>query len=146
MVRGGRVIAIGNKTDDRSQRVYFKTTDKAGKVALPENQWRARIELTLQGQCLPATSDLEWATCKFEQLYEFFNFREPKPNLDPMIQLLLDRSEQVGERKPRSRVATSKPGSGNNHLFDLATKADLVLNDKARTAIRELSRRWARVQ
>lgn len=69
----------GDKEDDVSWQCYWKRTDN-NKQALPPNEWRARIEVTLQGNALKSTglvklSDLDGY--RFTDLARFFRFRTP---------------------------------------------------------------------
>ncbi|MCE0853155.1 hypothetical protein LU689_24950 [Pseudomonas asiatica] len=70
---------VGNKYDPLSWRSYFKRSDKS--EALPEDQWRARVEVTLQGSApqeygLNLLSDLQHF--KFDKLAGLFRFRRPR--------------------------------------------------------------------
>lgn len=70
---------IGNKSDPFSWRSYFKMRDK--QQPLPEDQWRARVEVTLQGAApqeygLNLLSDLQ--SFRFDKLAGLFRFRRPR--------------------------------------------------------------------
>lgn len=143
----GRVIAIGNQQDDPqgrwrcdpvSQRIYFKTTDN--RQALDPAEHRARIEVTLQGDGLPGQSLQFWEQFNFSDLTEFFRFRQIKPNLPPVDQLIADRLEQIGERSTRNRR------EGGTRLHGKLTSADTTLNKRTKDALRHLSKRWGKVQ
>ena len=69
---------IGNKEDPFSWQIYFKRTDN--QQSLPEDQWRARVEVTLQGSALQEygmnlLSDLQ--RFSFDKLAGLFRFRRP---------------------------------------------------------------------
>ncbi|WP_150788141.1 hypothetical protein [Pseudomonas fluorescens] len=69
---------IGNKDDAFSWQCYFKRTDN--QQPLPEDQWRARVEVTLQGSApqefgLNLLSDLQHF--RFDKLAGLFRFRRP---------------------------------------------------------------------
>ncbi|MHA6129168.1 hypothetical protein ACX3YD_23790 [Pseudomonas fluorescens group sp. PF-1] len=69
---------IGNTVDPLSWQCYFKIVDKG--EPLPEQQWRARVEVTLQGAApqeygLYLLSDLEHF--RFDKLAGLFRFRHP---------------------------------------------------------------------
>jgi hypothetical protein len=69
---------IGDKGDPRSWRCYFKTKDK--EVLLPEDQWRARVEVTLEGVALQEyglnlLADIQ--RFQFSKLTGLFRFRRP---------------------------------------------------------------------
>ncbi|QQC62778.1 hypothetical protein [Paraburkholderia ginsengisoli] len=139
----GWQIAIGNKTDDRYQHIYVKTTDENG-TALPQADHRARIEITLRGDALPYRHVAEWADADFaNDLSMSAKFRMMRPNLSLLQKLMLeDTTIQVGERKQRWRVAKDRSGYSGERQYRTSTKADNILNGKARDAFRDLSRRW----
>lgn len=69
---------IGNKNDPISWQCYFKRGDK--NQPLPEDQWRARVEVTLRGPApqeygLNLLSDLQHF--RFDKLAGLFRFRRP---------------------------------------------------------------------
>lgn len=69
---------IGNKEDPFAWQVYYKRTDN--QQPLPEDQWRARVEVTLQGSALEEhgmslLSDLQHF--RFDKLAGLFRFRRP---------------------------------------------------------------------
>ncbi len=140
MISQGRVINIGNKTDIQSQRIYFKTTDK-GKL-LPDFQHRARIEVTLKKVLPPVQIFSECTKMSFESYSRFFQFRTLKDGLDPITRIAAERTDQIGERKQRWRAKKDRTGYSGDRLYSVATQADVALNNYARYALRELSRRW----
>ncbi|WP_234745365.1 hypothetical protein [Burkholderia sp. WTPI3] len=93
-VQGARLDPLlnyreGNKGDDVSWQCYWKRTD--GGQLLPPNEWRARVEVTLQGDALKNTGLVKLADLdgyKFTNLARFFRFRTP---VDPEIQAKGDR-------------------------------------------------------
>lgn len=135
-IAAGRVVAIGNKTDPISQRIYFKTTDHNGQ-AMSASNYRARIEVTLQGEALPMTALDDWAGYSFERLADFFKFRTLKDGLDPITRAAAEYSARIGERKTRNRR------EGGTRIYAKSTRADTALNRKAYDALRELTRRMA---
>ncbi|HDR9062717.1 TPA: hypothetical protein QDB03_004358 [Burkholderia vietnamiensis] len=87
---------VGNKrirnrpADDVAWQCYWKRTDN-NKQPLPPNEWRARVEVTLQGDALKSTGLVKLADLdgyKFTNLARFFRFRTP---IDPEIQAKGDR-------------------------------------------------------
>jgi len=69
---------IGNKEDPFAWQVYYKQTDN--QQSLPKDQWRARVEVTLQGSALHEyglnfLSDLQ--NFSFDKLAGLFRFRRP---------------------------------------------------------------------
>lgn len=74
----------GNKGDEVSWQCYWKRTD--GGQPIPSNEWRARVEVTLQGDALKSTGLVKLADLdgyKFTKLVRFFRFRTP---IDPETQ------------------------------------------------------------
>lgn len=70
---------IGNKEDPFSWQIYLKSTDN-NKQSIPEAQWRARVEVTLQGSALHEyglnlLSNLQ--NFSFDKLAGLFRFRRP---------------------------------------------------------------------
>jgi hypothetical protein len=136
-VAAGRVIAIGDKTAPISQRIYFKTTDHNGQ-SIPDADYRARIEVTLQGKALPMTTLDDGEGYSFEGLAAFFKFRALKDGLDPTAKAAAEYPARIGERGERKRR------EGGTRLYAKGTRADTPLNRKAYDALRELSRRMAK--
>lgn len=135
----GWQIGIGNKTDDRYQHIYFKTTD-THYGERQEVEHRARIELRLSGVGLPCQTPEEWQQFKFETLTQYFHFTRLKDGLDPMIQMTAEALDQIGERKTRKRVHDGR--ESGSRQYSRAVQADKELNDKARKALANLSARW----
>lgn len=74
-------LRIGNKWDAVSWHAYFKCVDNM--KPLPEKNWRARVEITLQGDALGENglyklADLE--SYRFDRVAHLFRFRRP---IDP---------------------------------------------------------------
>ena len=140
----GWQIGVGNKSDDYYQHAYFKTTDHNGKP-IEQSEHRARIEVTLRGAGLPCTSFNEWEGYRFETLQHPGNQRKGTKGENlfrfrigggVLQDLCKDRVILTGERKARNRM------EGGTRLYGRGSKADKPLNDAARYALRELSRRW----
>lgn len=132
----GWQIGIGNQTDDLYQHGYVKTTDDAGKVALPPNQHRARFEIRIQGEEVEA---LEFPNISPLIPGRYFKFRienEAVTSKDLFRKTALSKLPQIGERKPR------KAKNGKTVLYSQSVKADAVLNEKARWAFKNLVKRW----
>lgn len=136
----GWQIGIGNKTDDRYQHIYFKTTD-THQGERQEVERRARIEVRLSGAALPCQTHYAWKKFKFETLAQYFRFTKLKDDLEPLIQTTAEALDQIGERRARKRVHVGR--DSGTRLHSRATQADAELNSKARDALRKLSARWA---
>ena len=79
----------GNEWDDVSWQCYWKRTDSGQPI--PPNEWRARVEVTLQGDALKSTGLVKLADLdgyRFTNLAPFFRFRTP---IDPETQAKGDR-------------------------------------------------------
>lgn len=129
----GYQIAIGDKNADFYQHGYFKQTDH-NMQALPEEEHRARIEVTLRGEKLPCITLDDLKDFKFERLADYFRFRIAKNNLSDFEQMII-AGRQIGERVSRNRK------DGGTRLNNPLTKADPE-NERVRSALRNLSRRW----
>lgn len=129
-------IGIGDRdTDDVYQHIYWKTTDNNGQTILV-SEYRARIEVTLRGAALPCQTLDDWESFNFGALSRFFNFRKLKDDLNAFDQTITDASPQIGHKHTRNRK------EGGTLLHSRLVQADTTLNERARDALRELSRRW----
>lgn len=135
LLQQDRVIFIGERDDDLTQRIYVKQND-AGR-ALEACDHRARIEVTIRNEELPMDSLEDWGLYRFESLSRYFRFRRQREGGDPVVAYALQRAAQTGERRLRRRAA------GGRRLFGAGSAADTAMNKAARDALRELSRRWA---
>lgn len=128
----GRNIVIGNRTDSLSQRLYVKTTDNAGNLALPREQWRSRWELTMQGSGMPFHS-LDLALhYRFQELSNYFATRQPRDGLSDLEHLVMDGRLQPGAKR-KNPVA--------RRWYASKTVADSTSNAVVYTALRNLTRR-----
>ena len=139
----GFTIVVGDTGDSIQQRIYLKRTDKNGAVKLPLAEHRARREVTLGADALstairafPGLGIEDSAPWRFEHLAEWFRFRRVRSGQfrDALAALLLQRQVVLGARVP---------GRSKRRLYDPRLQADAVLNELARGALRELSRRFA---
>lgn len=135
----GWQIGIGNRTDERYQHIYFKTTD-THQGERQEVEHCARIEVRLSGAALPCQAHDDWRQFKFETLAQYFRFTKLKDSLEPLIQTVAEAQDQIGERRARKRNHEGR--ESGTRLHSRATQADTELNSKARNALRELSARW----
>jgi hypothetical protein len=148
-----------------SQRAYFKrTTTAKGQVEqLEECEWRSRLELTLQmgergltgKDGLPCTDWRHWQEYRFETLRggKHFRFMKFKDNLEDQQLSSSDRkrlddmndSTQVGEwREAKRKQADGRIVRTPQH--DRFLQADAELNERARRALRKLTREWRKEQ
>lgn len=139
----------GNEWDDVAWQCYWKRTDN--KQPLPSNEWRARVEVRLQGDALrdiglSKLADLDGY--RFTNLTPFFRFRTP---IDPVTQAkgdqfklaaitinrrLKDATPERGLHSFRSvgrRDKKQRPRSESSHL-----QADDELQRAVKDALRHL--------
>jgi hypothetical protein len=135
LLRNDRVINIGDRDDDVTQRVYFKTTDNG--TPLPVAEHRARAEVTLRGAALPFTTLAEARSFDFKTLAKpkpgYFRYRKQRGGLEPLRSLIHSRYAQVGKREERRTANRSR------RLYDGDTQADTALNQRARKALGRLT-------
>jgi hypothetical protein len=121
---------IGDSTDAVSQRLYLKETNNGAE--LPSDEHRARIEVTLRRDAVPLGLLGDIDKFKFERLTQYFRFRRPAEDLEPIPALFVQiPAARIGTRQKRGRT-----------LYSPWTRADIELNEKIRNALRNLSRRW----
>jgi hypothetical protein len=132
-------VVIEGRESPQAQRIYLKRKDH-GNVQLPENEHRARIEVTLQGEGLPHTDLEDWKCYDFTDLATFFKFRRLKDDLTPEQAVVAAANRQIGRKETRRRK------EGGTREFSKLTLADTVLNGKGYEALRDLSRRMRRTR
>lgn len=116
-----------------SQRIYVKCTDR-GK-SLPQEQWRARLEVTMQGAGLPFTALDQARGFDFAYLAPWFKFSQLKRGLPSWSISVAEIRGQIGAKEARCR-----PGGGVRVRSPL-TRADIQHNRMAYDALRYLTRR-----
>lgn len=122
-------------------RHYIKTTDTTMTGAyepLPVTEHRSRMESTLSGADLPFTTIQSWREFKFQTLAKRFTMRRLAPGRKPESALLMNELVRLGTARDPAKVAAharlSRPG----------TTADLDWYERARLALRRLTRRQQR--
>jgi len=137
LLANDRVINIGDRDDDVTQRVYFKTKDNS--EPLPEEQHRARAEVTLKGAALPFKTLAAARSFKFQTMTKpktrYFGYRKQNDGMESLPALIHTRYAQVGKRAER------RTGNRSKLLYDPNTKADMELNRLARDKLAELTER-----
>lgn len=140
---------VGNKRDDVSWQIYWKRFDSGQQ--LPQEGWRARVEVTLQGRALEpiglvGLTDLNGY--KFTKLLRYFRFRIPIP---PEIQANGDRF-RLSAIKANRRLNDATPARGLHSFRSLGRRdkwrklrcesshlqADNELQDAIKGALRHL--------
>jgi hypothetical protein len=145
-VEAGYCIGVGYQRESRSKRGtvaadsisarwYHKRHDNGDD--LPEDQHRARMEITLQSDRLPFQTLDQLAVFDFNSLQEHFTFRSLKTELDPFVAgVLVNGALPLFAKRVRNRR------EGGTRLHSPSTVADAALNDAARRALRSLTKRW----
>jgi hypothetical protein len=132
LISADRVLNVGNRTDDLSQRIYFKTKDD--NTPLPARENRARMELTMQGSATPFATLAAAREFDFTILAAYFKFRRLKDGLNPVQTVAADASPQIGERVPRRRQSDN-----SRRMYSAMTQADSALNGRAWKALNRLT-------
>lgn len=132
----GETAYIGNKHDNLSQRIYYKTTDNDAPLDQPEH--RTRVEITMMHGACPFKSISEAEQYQLSNLARWFKFRRIREQLDGF-------SRKVAEEKAISGLVNSaRRAGGGIRLNSKSTRADRVLGDKAYDALRNLDRKLKR--
>ena len=132
----GDTAYIGNRHDNLSQRIYYKTTDK--EVLLDQHEYRARVEITIMHDACPFKNIPEAEQYQLTKLARWFKFRRIREQLDGL-------SRKVAEEKAISGLVTPmRRAGGGIRMNAKSTKADQVLGDKAYDALRNLDRKLKR--
>lgn len=135
LLRNDRVINSGDRADDVTQRVYFKTKDNG--EPLPEKEYRARAEVALQGAALPFRTLDEARGFKFQTMTKpatkYFSYRKQRDGMEPLPALIHSRYAQVGTRKEW------RTGNGSRRLYGRHVQADTALNERVRKALARLT-------
>lgn len=140
-----RNICIGNskdddsgfkkyKADDEYMQIYFKKTDNGG-TPITVSDYRARIEIRLQGSKLPCSTLSEWRQFKFESLSPYFNFRIDNNEI-------IEKAPEWYRKVVYSVVAQlGAIGANQRRKHSLLTLPDKELNNHVYEALRCLSDR-----
>ncbi|NRF67138.1 hypothetical protein HLB44_09105 [Aquincola sp. S2] len=138
LLKEGGTLYVGDDDEPVGQRYYLKTTDKGGDLKLRPSEWRARMEVTLRAMDggLPFSTIEEARGFKFETLTKLgFRFRLPK-DLPAVEHRMTSFARAI---KPTRGL----PGKFGRRKFDPELMADRELNEKARNALRGLTRRMS---
>jgi hypothetical protein len=128
---------LGNvPADPVSIRYYLKRTDDSHD--LPEDEWRVRMEVTIQGDALPFKTLDELACFDFEHLRDMFSFRRMKDSLSPLSEHLCQCTFSDLSKHKRIRRG------GGTRLHHPDTRANSELNELVRRGFRSLTKRWAK--
>jgi hypothetical protein len=128
----GETLYVGNKRDPIMIRCYVKRTDNG--LALPLAEHRARYEVQLQDEGVPAPTVAALGLFRFEDLSPMFLSRTVRSDLSPLAALVAERlpklrrfmhDRSAAKRSPpttsaSSRRSTSSPApcrvSGETHF------------------------------
>lgn len=128
----GRNIVIGHRNAPLSQRLYVKTTDNAGAIRLPQERWRSRWELTLQGPEMPFRTLAQARGYRFVRLSKFFATRQPTENLSSFERLRMAANRNPGSKREKKVL---------RRWYSSQTVADSTANAVVYAALRKLTRR-----
>jgi hypothetical protein len=90
--------------------LHVKTTD-VGARPLPRKLWRARLEVTLQGDQLPWKDVDELASADFTDLQDWFRFCQKATNLTPALDVALQSRNLPADMQPGRRGRYRRPNS-----------------------------------
>ncbi len=132
-IENNRTLYIGSAGDPISQRIYFKTMDRATK--LPEEKHRARYEITLTGDECPFHTLEQAKAYQFSNLAKWFKFRKYDATTTD-FELLLTRW-----KKQQSMADVLRRAGGGKKVGAFGTVADTVLNDISYRQLKNLTLR-----
>lgn len=150
-IQNGNTAMYGNKGDDFVVRGYLKdydtvTSSDGGtqRVNLSNpSDYRARIEVRLQGRACPVRSLNELNSFRFESLARFFKFRQLSDNLTDLTALVAERSASLGSViNTTGQKNEAYRNRGRLRKTKVASQAS-PLNERARDQLRKLTRRWS---
>lgn len=124
---------------------YVKTMDGTQPL-LPEN-YRARLEVTLQGEALPFTTLAQLREFDFTKLADYFKFRRLADTLHPFVRhpMMTWMKDQLGRRGQYRRPVRQgdvMKYAKRKVLFRHSTVADEALNAAAYECLRKLTTAW----
>lgn len=129
----GHTLYVGSQnSEDISQRIYYKTTDK--NEDLPKELHRARYEITLKGKECPFKTIEEAKSYKLTKLAKWFKFRKIDDDAIGLLKTILKEGvNQLGQINMKRRTG------GGMRVNKVGTKADVQLNSIAYEKLRELT-------
>lgn len=138
-IENGYTVGIGHKEDDAYIRAYLKISD-AGQH-LPPDQWRARVEVRLQGNACPVSLLDDLKLFDFAKLAKHFKFRTPAPELSGLMSLIAGRATTHGGIMGENGTAAAHRYKGRKRKTKPHTRAS-PLNEISRDQLRKLTARW----
>lgn len=123
--------------------LHVKTTD-VDKRPLPPQLWRARFEVTLQGDQLPWRDVRELEHTDFAALQQWFRFRQPASDLHPAIRFAVNSKSMAAVWQPGRRgayPAPRRPGSPRRHGRPNRFRPMAAANTSLNTAVARQLRR-----
>jgi hypothetical protein len=134
-----------SKTVPVRYHAYVKTMD--GTQALSPETYRARLEVTLQGEALPFTTLEQLKAFDFTKMADHFKFRRLADTLHPMIRhpMMTWMKDQLGRRgqyRRPIRKGDEMKFAKRKVLFRHSTVADDGLNAAAYECLRKLTTAW----
>lgn len=130
--------SVNSGEGEYARRLYVKRNDSKGKEAyqaLPQQEWRARMEVTLRGALCPFSTLEQWADFEFAALIPYFRcVREDAP---PTAFVGLLREQMVRLGKVRDFTSTRSA----RRIGRRGTKRDSQFNQRLSAALRGLTGR-----
>lgn len=140
----GWTINMGEQGADYVARCYVKRADSIPGHAyapLPQDQHCARLELRLQGQCLPFATVAQWRALRFEKLARSFAMvTDPTPR-NSMAALLQDQMVKINA--PLGKPLDPAKHTQHRRVSRRGVRRDSALNQRVADALRALTKRTA---
>jgi hypothetical protein len=130
-------VGIGDKTGDRYQHAYLKTTDH-NKEPIPTKDYRARFEIRIAGAALPHTEVESYRDFRFETLAEYICFRKEDEAASPHQRMIV---AAYGDQASHSKNLKRRHGGG---IRTAIMPRDEELNRIVRKRLQTLTKRWQR--
>lgn len=130
--------SVNSGEGEYARRLYVKRNDSKGKEAyqaLPQQDWRARMEVTLRGTLCPFSTLEQWADFEFAALIPYFRcVREDAPPT-AFVGLLREQMVRLGKARDFTSMRSAR------RIGRRGTKRDSQFNQRLSAALRGLTRR-----
>ncbi|MDI1259364.1 hypothetical protein [Aquabacterium sp.] len=128
----GRTLFMGKIDADLIMRIYVKTKDNG--IPLPTSQYRARVEVRLQGGQVPFKTLEEMEAFNFASLACYFKWLKERPDIGEDERSALKKITILGQPRDATKKANHERQSRS------CLEADSKLNKSAADALRNLTR------
>lgn len=139
-IEAGLTAIAGSKTDPVMVRAYHKTSDAAGRVALPQELQRARFEVRLSKEALHFDGLDVLSKVGAVAFSDYFKFRRYADTASSLVACM--RTSRIAGLL--GNVRCEEKAAKHRRIHKPGTKADRDLNSRAYDALRALSKRLAR--